>query len=193
MLSFECANPVWGRTVNPHKSTDGKHDYTSGGSSGGEVALLSLDGSPLGFGSDVGGSLRIPAHFCGVYSMKPTPGRVTSHDTAGMCILFCFTVFTTTFVNTVEPSPGFDAIPVCFGPMGRYDFKQSFLIDLLMVSFRSVSDVKLGCEVVFGRGLAKVPLPFRNELNLLPRGKKFKFGYYLSGESINLQNFVKQS
>ena len=68
--------------------------------------------------------------------------------------------------------------------MGRYDFKQSFLVNLLMIPLRSVSDVKLGCEVVFGQSRGIAPLPFRNELNVLPKGK-LKFGYYLSGAGIN--------
>jgi Asp-tRNA(Asn)/Glu-tRNA(Gln) amidotransferase A subunit family amidase len=60
LLSFECSNPLWGRTVNPYCK-----DLTPGGSSGGEAALIASDGSVLGIGSDIGGSLRIPAHFTG--------------------------------------------------------------------------------------------------------------------------------
>lgn len=72
MFAFECCNPVWGRTTNPYNDK-----YTSGGSSGGEAALLSMDGSAVGIGSDIGGSLRIPAAYCGVYSLKPGSGRVS--------------------------------------------------------------------------------------------------------------------
>ena len=49
---------------------------TPGGSSGGEAALIKAGGSLLGIGSDVGGSLRIPAHFSGVCGLKPTNGRL---------------------------------------------------------------------------------------------------------------------
>ena len=72
MLAFECSNPLWGRTTNPWNK-----NYTCGGSSGGEAAILAMDGSAIGFGSDVGGSLRIPATYCGVYSLKPSPQRIS--------------------------------------------------------------------------------------------------------------------
>ena len=49
---------------------------TPGGSSGGEAALIGARGSPLGLGSDIGGSLRIPAHFSGICALKPTHGRL---------------------------------------------------------------------------------------------------------------------
>jgi Asp-tRNA(Asn)/Glu-tRNA(Gln) amidotransferase A subunit family amidase len=78
MLAFECSNPLWGRTVNPHASA-----YTSGGSSGGEAALLAMSGSALGFGSDIGGSLRIPTSYCGIYALKPGHGRVSTNG--GKC------------------------------------------------------------------------------------------------------------
>jgi len=45
---------------------------------GGEGAFIAARGSPIGIGSDIGGSIRIPAHFCGLFGFKPTPGRITS-------------------------------------------------------------------------------------------------------------------
>lgn len=50
------------------------HCRTCGGSSGGEACLLAADGSPFGIGSDLAGSLRIPATMCGIVSLKPTEG-----------------------------------------------------------------------------------------------------------------------
>jgi Asp-tRNA(Asn)/Glu-tRNA(Gln) amidotransferase A subunit family amidase len=73
LLSFECNNPVFGVTMNPWVN-----GYTCGGSSGGEAVVLARDASALGFGSDIGGSLRIPAGWSGIYSLKPTRGRFTS-------------------------------------------------------------------------------------------------------------------
>ncbi|XP_052784413.1 fatty-acid amide hydrolase 1-like isoform X2 [Mya arenaria] len=71
MMTFECSNPLYGTTVNPHN-----HGRGPGGSSGGEGAILGAESSILGFGSDIGGSLRIPSHFCGVFCLKPTAGRL---------------------------------------------------------------------------------------------------------------------
>ncbi|KAF7303278.1 Amidase domain-containing protein [Mycena kentingensis (nom. inval.)] len=67
----ETFNHVWGRTSNPHNRT-----LTSGGSSGGEGALVALKGSPLGVGSDIGGSIRIPAGLCGTYGFRPSFNRI---------------------------------------------------------------------------------------------------------------------
>ncbi len=68
LLSFTCSNPIYGLTTNPWNP-----ERTCGGSSGGEAALLSLGGAPFGIGGDVGGSLRIPAHFCGISAIKVFP------------------------------------------------------------------------------------------------------------------------
>ncbi len=70
LMYFESSNPVYGVTNNPHSS---KH--SCGGSSGGEGAIIAAGGSPIGVGTDIGGSLRIPAAFCGICSIKPTMGR----------------------------------------------------------------------------------------------------------------------
>ncbi|KIJ21717.1 amidase [Paxillus involutus ATCC 200175] len=58
-------------TANPYNRS-----LTSGGSSGGEGALIALKGSPLGVGSDIGGSIRIPSAMCGLYGLRPSYGRV---------------------------------------------------------------------------------------------------------------------
>lgn len=69
--SYDCSNPIYGQTVNPHNL-----QKTSGGSSGGEGALIGGGGSLLGIGTDIGGSIRIPAAFCGICGFKPTTGRL---------------------------------------------------------------------------------------------------------------------
>jgi amidase len=64
-------NPVYGRTNNPYNLA-----YSTTGSSSGEAALIAAGGSPLGLGSDSGGSIRQPAHACGIAGLKPTTGRI---------------------------------------------------------------------------------------------------------------------
>jgi len=58
-------------------------DISPGGSTGGEGALIAAGGSILGLGNDIGGSLRIPAHYCGICSIKPTAGRVSNKGLVG--------------------------------------------------------------------------------------------------------------
>jgi amidase len=71
LFSYESDNLIYGRTNNPYDVS-----RTPGGSSGGESALIAACGSPLGLGSDAAGSVRVPAAFCGITSIKPTSGRL---------------------------------------------------------------------------------------------------------------------
>lgn len=73
LWSYETDNHVTGRTSNPWDS-----ERTPGGSSGGEAAAIASFCSGGGIGSDGGGSIRIPAHFCGIAGLKPTPGRISA-------------------------------------------------------------------------------------------------------------------
>lgn len=95
MMSFECSNPVYGRTSNPYSP-----NHTCGGSSGGEAAILASDGVAAGFGSDIGGSLRMPAGYCGIYAIKPSAARFPGRGTR-------------------VARKGFEGIPVGFAPMCR--------------------------------------------------------------------------
>ena len=70
-LAGETENLIYGRTNNPYDVS-----RSPGGSSGGAGAILASGGSPLDMGSDTGGSIRGPAHFCGIAGIKPTSGRV---------------------------------------------------------------------------------------------------------------------
>ncbi|XP_037105838.1 fatty-acid amide hydrolase 1 isoform X2 [Syngnathus acus] len=94
-LSFDCSNVIFGQTVNPHNL-----NKTSGGSSGGEGSLIGGGGSILGIGNDIGGSIRIPAAFCGICGFKPTVGRVSKQG-----------------VSTV--SPGQKSVLTSSGPMAK--------------------------------------------------------------------------
>ena len=95
---WHAANAVYGRTNNPHDL-----NRTPGGSSGGAAAALATGMVPLELGSDIGGSIRVPAHFCGVFGHKPSYGLVpiTGHAPPG--------------VDADAASPEFDVI----GPLAR--------------------------------------------------------------------------
>src|SRR5438034_9993696 len=70
-MAWETDNLLYGRTNNPWNLS-----RTAGGSSGGEAAVIASGCSAGGVGSDGGGSIRVPAHFCGICGLKPTPGRI---------------------------------------------------------------------------------------------------------------------
>lgn len=80
LMAYETDNLVSGKTSNPWNL-----EFSSGGSSGGEAAAIAAGCSTGGIGSDGGGSIRVPAHFCGICGLKPTPGRIPSsgHYPAG--------------------------------------------------------------------------------------------------------------
>lgn len=71
LMAWETDNLLYGRTNNPWDLS-----RTAGGSSGGEAAAIASGCSAAGVGSDGGGSIRVPAHFCGICGLKPTPGRI---------------------------------------------------------------------------------------------------------------------
>lgn len=92
----ESDNALYGRANNPWNL-----DRTPGGSSGGEGAIITAGGSALGLGGDIGGSLRVPAHFCGISTLKPTERRYTGLD------------------NALELDNGQEGIIAMTGPMAR--------------------------------------------------------------------------
>ena len=77
-LMIETDNPLYGRTNNPWNLS-----RSAGGSTGGEAALIAAGGSPLGLGSDGGGSIRQPCHCCGIHGLKPTGGRLSTVGLTG--------------------------------------------------------------------------------------------------------------
>ncbi|HEV1996341.1 MAG TPA: amidase [Candidatus Acidoferrum sp.] len=80
LMAYETDNRLTRKTSNPWNLT-----HSSGGSSGGEAAAIASGCSAGGVGSDGGGSIRVPAHFCGICGLKPTPGRIpaTGHFPPG--------------------------------------------------------------------------------------------------------------
>lgn len=80
LMAYETNNRLSGKTSNPWNLA-----HSAGGSSGGEAAAIAAGCSMGGVGSDGGGSIRVPAHFCGICGLKPTPGRIpaTGHFPSG--------------------------------------------------------------------------------------------------------------
>lgn len=110
VLWWETDNLVFGRTVNPWDP-----ERTPGGSSGGEAAAIAAGLSPLGIGSDLGGSIRLPAHYCGVAGLKPTHGRIpTTGHWPEVLLRFMHVGFLARAVGDVAL-----ALAVTAGPDGR--------------------------------------------------------------------------
>lgn len=81
LMAYETDNRLYGRTNNPWAL-----DRTAGGSSGGEAAAIAAGLSAAGVGSDSGGSVREPAHFSGICSLKPTSGRISAAGHMPPCV-----------------------------------------------------------------------------------------------------------
>jgi amidase len=81
LMAYETANLLHGRTNNPWDL-----ERSPGGSSGGESAAIAAGLSAAGLGSDSGGSVRVPAHFTGICSLKPTPGRIPGRGHLPPCV-----------------------------------------------------------------------------------------------------------
>jgi amidase len=105
-IPYETDNPVFGRTHNPHAL-----GRTPGGSSGGEAAAIAAGLSPAGIGSDLSGSIRVPAHFCGIVGLQPTTGRVPMD-------------------GHTPRAEGLLSLGACIGPMARTiaDLKRLFKV-----------------------------------------------------------------
>jgi Asp-tRNA(Asn)/Glu-tRNA(Gln) amidotransferase A subunit family amidase len=81
LMAYETHNLLHGQTRNPWDLT-----RSPGGSSGGESAAIAAGMSAAGLGSDSGGSVRLPAHFTGICSLKPTPGRIPGRGHLPPCV-----------------------------------------------------------------------------------------------------------
>ena len=118
-IPYETDNPVFGRTNNPHDLK-----LTPGGSSGGEAAAIAACLSPAGVGSDLSGSIRVPAHFCGIAGLKPTTGRVPMDG------------------HTPEAS-GALSLGACIGPMARTVEDLELLFDCMADSIPSATSAQV--------------------------------------------------
>lgn len=148
---WETDNLVYGKTSNPH---DFKR--TPGGSSGGEAAMISAGLVPFGIGSDIGGSIRIPASFCGITGLKPTRKVIS------LVGHFPLTV------ESVEKSVSSDYMLTTVGPMAK-----------------SAEDLIFLTKILAGEDGLDREL-FQAALDFTPRSFKGKKVYYLDNPEISL-------
>lgn len=143
LKTTESVNNIYGRALNPWNL-----DRTAGGSSGGESSLIASFCSPAGYGGDIGGSIRTPCHYTGLWGIKPTIERVTID--AGRMISHTGKRFSNTCMVGVS------------GPMAR-------TVDDIVRMFKVMVD-----EEVFQRDPQVYRLPFNDHLYL--SSKKIKIG-----------------
>ncbi|EFQ25711.1 amidase [Colletotrichum graminicola M1.001] len=115
----ETNNPLWGLTTHPANSK-----LTPGGSSGGEAALLSLGGSLIGWGTDIGGSIRIPSHMNGLWGLKPSSRRLSYRGV----------------MNSME---GQQYVPSAIGPMARSLSSLTAVTKLVIEAAPSTTDPQI--------------------------------------------------
>ncbi|VVC30972.1 Amidase signature domain [Cinara cedri] len=133
-LWCETRNKVYGQTNNPYNT-----NFTAGGSSGGEASIISACGSPLGLGTDIGGSARIPAFNCGLFGHKLTTGLI---NTKGMTFRKGTEKHTMVSAGPLTKYAQ-DLIPVIkafLGPEKSLEFKISQEVDLSSLKYYYVND-----------------------------------------------------
>lgn len=150
MMWFETESNLYGRAENPWDRT-----RSTGGSSGGEAGLVSARCSPLGVGSDIGGSIRTPAGWCGIYGFKPTPQRVRFAGVlSGHKDNYC----------SME-----HLVPVAVGPLGNS-------VEDLTLVLRSWWQ-----PACFARDPTLVPLPFNSHVfSRVSSGQQLRIGFIAS-------------
>jgi amidase len=133
--ALESDNLVYGRTNNPYDLT-----RTPGGSTGGEAAIVAACGSPLGLGTDAGGSIRVPAHFCGLAAIKPTSGRVPRTGQFPMPMGARNAVFHVSLIARKVEDLAL-ALPIIAGP----DFRDHSIVGMPLLDPKAVklSELKL--------------------------------------------------
>ncbi|KAI9836453.1 MAG: hypothetical protein M1819_001485 [Sarea resinae] len=141
MMMMDTLNNAWGATRNPLNPA-----LSAGGSSGGEAALIAMRGSPLGVGTDIGGSIRMPSAFNNLYGLKPSSGRFpTWHGRSAI--------------------PGQDFVRSVNGPMSRS-------LNMLQLYCEAVLSESVAPWTLDAKCL---PIPWRKHV-IQPKGRKLRVG-----------------
>jgi amidase len=141
--AFETDNLVTGRTNNPYD-----HSRTPGGSTGGDAAIIAAGGTVLAMGTDAGGSIRLPAHYCGLASLKPTINRTprTGAFPYPMGLRMPLAVLSpiARYVDDLMA-----VLPIVSGPDGRdFSIPEAILRDPRSVSVRGLRVALLGDDAL---------------------------------------------
>ncbi len=166
LMAYETDNLLYGRTSNPWNL-----QCSAGGSSGGEAAAISSGMSAGGLGSDSGGSVREPAHFTGICSLKPTPGRIPGNGHLPAC---------------VGPFSTLGAI----GPMARTMADVALLFDVL--SGQDVTD-PMGVPVALRNtslnDLKQIPIGYFEDDGLVPVTAETREAVHAAAKALQKHGF----
>lgn len=148
---FETNNFIFGRGLNPYNK-----DYIIGGSTGGEGAMMAGRCSVIGIGSDIGGSVRFPAGFNGVYSYKPSTKRICTKGSS-----FCH-----------QGWSGYRNLVVTNGPLGRYVDDLALMMKVLL-NEQYYREAPISSKDVYFS-------PRCFDVNLYEKREKLRIGYFKS-------------
>ena len=147
MMWIETESHLYGRAENPWDRS-----RSTGGSSGGEAGLIAARCSSLGVGSDIGGSIRNPVSWCGVYGFKPTPQRVRFAGVGSPCL--------------EQPGSTTHLVPPAVGPVGRCVEDLTLMLSTWWQ------------EAAFQMDALLVPLPFDFAQYSASAKQKLRIGFY---------------
>ncbi len=146
--NFQTNSPLFGRTNNPWN-----HECTPGGSTGGGASAIAAGLSPLELGSDIGGSIRVPAHFCGIFGLKPTEHRVS---TFGHIPELPGRPKTIRYLQTVGPlARSVEDLRLCLSLIEGPDPRQSFVLPI-PIQVNPVTTLQ-SCRFAWTEGFGDIP------------------------------------
>lgn len=156
LLAIESSNRVYGISENPWN-----RKRTPGGSSGGEAAIIASKCAPIGIGSDIGGSIRNPANFCGIYGFKPTNYKISNYNIKSMN----------------GKTRGFDRIIPSTGPI-------STSIDDIVLILSALYG-EFSCDYSCHQSKFDLKL-YNNYIDSVKNNKKLRIGYSYNAERVEL-------